>query len=312
MKIFVIILNWNNQDLILACLQSLQKIKHPPQSQVSILVADNGSSDDSVEEIKRAFPKVLILENKKNLGYAEGNNRGMEYALERGADYLLVLNNDIEVDEDFLVQLISTIGGSASGGKVARKGKGVGIVSPKIYFAPGYELHKERYRKEERGKVIWYAGGMIDWDNILSPHRGVDELDKGQYDRMIETDYASGSCLLIKKEVLEEVGFFDSKLCMYWEDTDLSQRARMAGWRVLYVPQAKIWHKVSSSSGIGSGLNDYYLTRNRLIFGFRYARLRTKFALFRDSIRILLKGRQWERIGVRDFYLMRFGKGSYG
>lgn len=302
MKIFVIILNWNNKDLTLACLQSLQKIKFPPRSQISYLVIDNGSTDDSIKVIKKAFPKVFILENKKNLGYAEGNNKGMEYALKKGADYLLVLNNDIEMDEDFLVQLI----------KVADKEKKAGLFSPKIYFAPGYELHKKRYQKEERGKVIWYAGGIIDWDNVLSPHRGVDEVDKGQFDKVIEVDYASGSCLLIKKEVLEEIGLFDSKLCMYWEDTDLSQRARRAGWRVLYVPKAKIWHKVSSSSGIGSGLNDYYLARNRLIFGFRYARLRTKFALFRDSIRILLKGRKWERIGVRDFYLMRFGKGSYG
>jgi GT2 family glycosyltransferase len=129
---------------------------------------------------------------------------------------------------------------------------------------------------------------------------------------MVETDYASGSCMLIKREVLEEIGFFDKKLFMYWEDSDFSQRAKRAGWRVLYVPQAKIWHKVASSSAIGSFLNDYYLTRNRLLFGLRYARPRTKFALFRDSLRLLIKGRKWERIGVRDFYLMRFGKGSYG
>jgi len=312
MKIFVIVLNWNNKELILECLQSLQKIKHPPQSQVSILVVDNGSSDDSVKAIKKAFPKVFILENKKNLGYAEGNNRGMEYALERGADYLLVLNNDIEVDEDFLVQLISAMGGSAFGGKVARKGKGVGIVSPKIYFAPGYEFNKKRYQKDEKGKVIWYAGGIIDWDNILSSHRGVDEVDRGQYNKVVETDYMSGSCLLIKREVLKEIGLFDKKLFMYWEDSDLSQRAKKAGWKVLYVPQARIWHKVAASSAIGSQLNDYYLTRNRFLFGLRYARLRTKFALFRDSIKILIKGRIWEKIGARDFYLMRFGKGSYG
>jgi len=302
MKIFVIVLNWNNKDLTLECLQSLQKIEHPPRSKVSILVVDNGSTDGSVKAIKKAFPEVLVLENKKNLGYAEGNNKGMEYALERGADYLLILNNDIEVEKGFLVQLI----------EVAEKEEKIGLLSPKIYFAPGYELHKKRYRKDEKGKVIWYAGGIIDWDNVLSPHRGVDEVDKGQYSQVVETDYASGSCMLIKREVLEKIGLFDKKLFMYWEDSDLSQRAKRAGWRVLYVPQAKIWHKVASSSAIGSVLNDYYLTRNRLLFGLRYARLRTKFALFRDSLRLLIKGRLWERIGARDFYLMRFGKGSYG
>ena len=301
MKIFVIILNWNNKDLTLECLQSLQKINKPVKSKVSFLVVDNGSADDSVKVIKKAYPQVLILENKKNLGYAEGNNKGMEYALEKGADYLLVLNNDIEVDKDFLVRLI----------KVAEKEKKAGLFSPKIYFAPGYEFHKERCKEKERGKIIWYAGGMIDWDNILSPHRGVNEVDKGQYNQIVETDYASGSCMLIKREVLEKIGFFDKKIFMYWEDSDLSQRAKRAGWKVLYVPQAKTWHKVASSSAIGGSLNDYYLTRNRLLFGLRYARLRTKIALFRDSIRFLLKGRKWQKIGARDFYLMRFGKGSY-
>jgi GT2 family glycosyltransferase len=307
MKIFVIILNWNNKGLTLACLQSLRKINYPPQSQVSFLVVDNGSTDGSIKAIKRLNKsinkkiKIELLENKENLGYAEGNNRGMEYALERGADYLLILNNDLYFKEDFLIQLI----------EVAEKERKAGLLSPKIYFAPGYEFHKGRYQEKEKGKVIWYAGGTIDWDNILTPHRGVDEVDKGQYDQVCETDFASGSCLLIKREVVEKIGFFDKKLFMYWEDSDLSQRARRAGWRVLYVPKAKVWHKVAASSAIGSPLNDYYLTRNRLLFGLRYARMRTKFALFRESIRILLKGRKWQRIGVRDFYLMRFGQGSY-
>lgn len=302
MKIVVIILNWNNKELTLECLQSLQKIKVPPKSQVSFLIVDNGSTDGSVRAIEARYKDIKIIENKKNLGYAEGNNVGMRYALGKGADYLLIVNNDLEVDENFLVQLI----------EAAKKEKKAGLFSPKIYFAPGYEFHKERYKETDKGKVIWYAGGIIDWDNILSPHRGVDEIDRGQYNKVVETDYTSGSCLLIKRAVLEKIGLFDKKFFMYWEDSDLSQRAKRAGWQVLYVPQAKIWHKVAASSAIGSSLNDYYLTRNRLLFGLRYARLRTKFALFRDSIKILLNGRVWEKIGVRDFYLMRFGKGSDG
>jgi GT2 family glycosyltransferase len=140
----------------------------------------------------------------------------------------------------------------------------------------------------------------------------MDEVDKGQYNKVVETDYASGSCMLIRREALKEIGLFDKKLFMYWEDSDLSQRAKRAGWQILYVPQAKIWHKVAASSAIGGALNDYYLIRNRLLFGLRYARLRTKIALLRDSFRILFKGRKWQKIGVLDFYLGRFGKGSYG
>jgi GT2 family glycosyltransferase len=122
MKIYIIILNWNKKDLTLDCLSSLEKIKIPPKAQVSTLVVDNGSTDGSVEEIEARYKDIKILENKKNLGYVEGNNRGMEHALGREADYVLILNNDIEVDKNFLTQLI----------EVAKKDKRVGIVSPKI------------------------------------------------------------------------------------------------------------------------------------------------------------------------------------
>ncbi len=300
MKVSIVILNWNGKEFIFGCLDSVRKLK-TENWKLETVVVDNASTDDSVEEIEKKYEDIKILRNQKNLGFAEGNNVGIRYALKNGADYVLILNPDTIIDENLVVQLI----------KVAEKDEKVGLASPKVYFAPGYEFHKNRYQKDESGKVIWYAGGIIDWDNILSPHRGVDEVDRGQYNKVVETDYASGSCMLIKKEVLEKIGLFDKKLFLYWEDSDLSQRAKRAGWKVLYVPQAKIWHKVAASSAIGSALNDYYLTRNRLLFGLRYARLRTKFALFRDSLRILLKGRKWQRIGARDFYLGRFGKGSY-
>jgi len=98
---------------------------------------------------------------------------------------------------------------------------------------------------------------------------------------------------------------------MYYEDIDLSMRIKKAGFEVLYIPSANVWHKVAQSSGIGSGLNDYFITRNRLLFGMRYAKLRTRFALYRESLRFLLSGRVWQRKGVLDFYLGRLGKGSW-
>ena len=95
------------------------------------------------------------------------------------------------------------------------------------------------------------------------------------------------------------------------EDSDLSERIKKAGFKVMYSPRGRLWHKVSQGSGIGSELNDYFITRNRMLFGMTYAKLRTKFALFRESIKLLLIGRKWQKIGIRDYYLGKFGKGSW-
>jgi len=244
---------------------------------------------------------VAVLENKKNLGFAEGNNVGFRFGLKKGADYVLLLNNDTIVDKNFLAELLKQ-----------GKDKKVGILGPKIYFAPGYEFHKERYRKSERGKVLWYAGGQMDWPNVLASHRGVDEVDRGQYDKVSDTDFVSGCCMLVKRQVLEKVGLFDPRYFLYYEDNDLCQRAKRAGFKLLFVPAAHIWHlNAGTAGGSGSSLQEYYISRNRLLFGLRFAPLRAKAALVRQSLKLLFFGKPWERKGVIDFYLQRFGKGSY-
>ncbi len=117
--------------------------------------------------------------------------------------------------------------------------------------------------------------------------------------------------MFFRSEVLKKVGLFDKRYFAYLEDADLSQRIKNAGWRVLYTPNAYLWHKVGQALGIGSERNDYYITRNRLLFGIKHSSLRTKFALIRESIKLLLKGRKWQSIGVRDYYLGRFEEGSW-
>ena len=152
----------------------------------------------------------------------------------------------------------------------------------------------------------------MDWGNIIGHNRGVDEVDKGQYNKIEETELATGCCMLIKKDVLEKIGSFDDRYFLYYEDADLSIRAKKRGFKIVYVPKSVIWHKNAGSvGGSGSALQDYYITRNRLIFGFRYAPARSKLALFRESICLLLKGRKWQKQGAMDFYLGRLGKGSY-
>jgi len=304
LRVSIIILTWNDLGLVLELLKDIDRLE-TKGLKTETMVVDNGSTDGTQEKLRNYKLKKMpfkLIENKENLGFAEGNNVGIREAIKRGADYVLLLNNDVIVPRDLLVQLI----------EVAEKDEKIGLLAPKMYFAKGYEFHKERYSERDLGKVIWYAGGIIDWDNIYSSHRGVDEVDKGQYDKQIDTDFVSGACVLIKRQVVKEIGFLDKKLFLYWEDADYSQRARKKEWKVVYTPKAHLWHKVAQASGIGSDLNDYFLTRNRMIFGMRYARLGTKLALIKESFKLLMNGRKWQKIGIRDFYLRRFGKGSWG
>src|SRR5581483_9226756 len=301
MKIVIIILNWNGKENTIACLESIKQLESK-NYQLEVAVVDNASSDGSGDAIKNKFPKVTVIENKKNLGFSGGNNVGITYALENNANYVLILNNDTIVDKHLLNNLL----------EVAISNEKVAIVAPKIYFAKGYEFHKDRYEKNERGKVIWYAGGIMDWSNVIGHHRGVDEVDKGQYEKIEETDFASGCCMLIKGEVFKKVGMLDEKYFLYYEDSDLSEQTKRAGYSVIYAPKAILWHKnAGSAGGSGSSLQDYYITRNRLLFGMRFAPLRAKIALLKESMKLLIDGRDTQKKGILDFYFMRFGKGSY-
>lgn len=304
-KVSIVILNWNRADDTIDCLRSVNKLKIK-DFELEVVIVDNGSDDISklksqISKLQLRSQNLKIIENKKNLGFAEGNNTGIRYALKNGADYVLVLNNDTLVDRNLVVEFL----------KISQSDPTVGAINPKIYFAPGFEFHKDRYDKRVLGKVIWSAGGSVDWKNVYGQNRGVDEVDSGKYDKSSEIDYAVGTCLFLRAEALRKTGIFDKGYYLYYEDTDLSQRLRSDGWKVIYVPEAIIWHKVAQSSGIGSGLNDYYTTRNRMLFGMKYASLHTKFALLRESVKLLLTGRKWQKAGIKDYYLGKFGKGSY-
>lgn len=297
-KLFTIILNFNGEKDTIECLNSLKKADTRGIEHYVVVV--NNASSGGIHDIRK-FKWAKIIENRENLGFTGGNNTGIKYALQEGADFVMILNNDTTLDRKAILYLI----------KAAEEHKDAGILSPKIYFAPGFEFHKERYKKGERGKVLWYAGGRIDWDNVLGSNRGVDEVDIGRYNKIEETDFATGACMLIRREVLEQIGFFNDRYFVYLEDADFSQRVKEGGWKVLYVPDSHLWHKVARSSAIGSNLNDYFITRNRMLFGMRYAPLRSKLALLRESWKILLSGRKWQKQSVIDFYIGKFGKGSW-
>jgi hypothetical protein len=283
-------------------LESLKNIKRE-NFELTIVVVDNSSKEEF--DLKSGYMEdipLVVVKNKENLGFAGGHNVAIKYAIKNGADYVLILNNDTYVDKNFLEELL----------KATDRDKKIGVLVPKIYFAPGFEFHKDRYKKSDLGKVFWYAGGEMDWDNVIGRHRGVDLVDKGQFDKTEETEIATGCCMMVKKEVFEKIGLFDEKFYLYYEDADLSEKTKKAGYKIVYVPKSILWHKnAGSAGGSGSVLQDYYITRNRLLFGVRYASFRAKLALIKESFLILLTGRYWQKRGVLDFYLNKFGKGSF-
>jgi len=295
-KIAVIIVNWNGKQDTCTCLQSLKKIDLKGNI-LSTIVVDNGSSDDSVSVFKKQFPEITVIENSTNLGFSGGNNIGIRHAIGSGADLIWLLNNDTIVDTHVL-----------SFTDVFLDTK-VGAAGCKIYFAPGHEFHHDRYTEKERGHVFWYAGGMVDWKNMYASHRGVDEIDHGQYDTIESTQFITGCSCVVRSKVIQEVGMLDDAYFLYLEDLDWNIRIQKAGWKTMYVPTSIVWHVNAGSSGRpGNPLHEYYFTRNRLLLGMRYAPVRTKFALLREAIRFSITESDIRKKAVKDWILSRFGK----
>ncbi|HPD44837.1 MAG TPA: glycosyltransferase family 2 protein [Candidatus Woesebacteria bacterium] len=303
-KIAVIVLNYRQPTLTLATVRSLLKISLEEASYHLFLV-NNNCLDDSLnifEEKLADNPKITLVSTGSNLGYAGGNNFGIKLALKEGYDYCLIINNDVLVDPKFLQYLYET----------AKNTVTPAIIGPKIYFAKGYEFHHDRYQNKELGRVIWSAGGLIDWKNIYASNLGVDQVDRGQFDQINSNlDFITGCCLLIPKEIFHKIGFFDERYFMYLEDVDFCYRAKLQGFKIIYQPKSSIWHINAGSSSSGSSLHDYFITRNRLLFGLKYARPRSKLALTRQAVRLLFTGRKWQKRAVIDYYLKHLGKGSW-
>lgn len=243
-KISVILLNLNAYQDTRDCLESLRQVRY---DNFEITVVDNGSVDDSASRLAREFASVTFLRSERNLGFTGGNNLGIDHALQRGAKYVLLLNNDTLVDPEFLRILI----------EAAETDDKIGMVGPKIYYA-------------SEPRRIWYAGGRTNsWG---CHHIGLDEFDTGtKFSRIEQTGFISGCAMLIKSRVLQEIGLLDDRLFVYHEDTDLCMRARKANYTCVFVPQSVIWHKISRTCGRESNFTLYLSTRNQLAWIARHA-----------------------------------------
>jgi GT2 family glycosyltransferase len=298
--VVVVVLTWNGRDDTLACLAALARSEHAP---LRVVVVDNGSSDGTVDAVRAAHPEVELLRSETNLGFAGGNNLGLERALSLGADHVLVLNNDVEISRGAIATLADA----------ADRLPQAGAINPTILFA-------------EPPDHVWFAGARFDpRRGYNGRQRGYGQPDDPAFTAPAETDRACGAALLVPRGVLEEIGGFDESLFLYSEDTDWSLRARAAGYRLYVVPDARVVHRVSASTGgESSPATLYYGFRNTLVVSERHAPLgaagtwrRRIVMLAAHTAQALLSRRRREglhavRDGWRDARAGRLGPRSEG
>jgi GT2 family glycosyltransferase len=233
----IITVNFNQKKVTCELLESLKQITY---NNVELIVVDNASNEDPFS-ISTEYPDVIFIRSEKNLGFAGGNNLGMQKAQ---GEFILFINNDVEVSPDFLEPLIKQLSAKFQ----------TAAVSPKIkYFAPG--------------NTIQYAGAnAVNPYTLRNVHIGTGESDKGQYDKTVVTSYAHGACMLVKKSVIDHIGCMDDQFFLYYEEQDWCERMNRFGYNVYYVPESVVLHKESVSTGKNSPLKTYFLSRNRILF----------------------------------------------
>jgi GT2 family glycosyltransferase len=237
----VIVLNYNGREDTLACLRSLEHVMY---ANVNVIVVDNASTDGSADMIREAHPQMTLIETGANLGFTGGNNVGIHYALDHGADYIMLLNNDTIVAPDMLNLMV----------EIMESNHQIGVTGPMIYYYSAPE-------------TIWSAGGQINWKRGMTSMIGVNEEDKSQYGLAPRpVDFVTGCALLVRRDVWEKVGLLDDQFFMYYEETEWCVRASRAGYQIYHVPQAMLWHKISLQERESSPRTYYYMTRNRLLF----------------------------------------------
>ena len=219
----ILILNWNGKHLLKPCLDSVTAIDYP---NYSVMVIDNGSTDNSVNMVKENYSEVNLLVLEKNYGFAGGYNRCFIRLKDEYSGFILVLNNDTEVDTDILNSFI----------QAKDKYGDNNLYGGKIFYQNNPEL-------------IWYAGGNVNLKCLKLSHRGIRQTDSAEYSKPMQTDYITGCCLFTSMQVINQLNGFDEQFNMYGEDVDLCLRAKAEGINCYFWPDAKLWHHVSASLG---------------------------------------------------------------
>jgi len=240
----IVVLNWNGKDDTVECLHSLY---HCSYTNMHIYIVDNASSDGSVAIIEKIFAdkiNLTIIESGGNLGFSGGNNVGSKQAIDDGMEYVMLLNNDTEVDPGFIEPLVN----------VFEEDESVGVATSKIYFA-------------HPSKKLWFFGGFMDRNSGIGGPVGGQVEDVGQFDKVLECDYATGCVLMAKSSLLKRVGLLDDDYFYLCEDADFCFRVNDIGLKILAIPESIVWHKVSASleGGEESPFRLYFRARNQMM-----------------------------------------------
>lgn len=270
--ISIVTVNYNHSDTTMELIESLEKISYP---NIEIIVVDNASPNDDPQKMKAKYPRIILVESVINYGFAGGNNLGIMRAQ---GEFVLLLNNDVEVEVDFLEPLV----------KKFQENPNLGAISPKIRF-----FHNKN--------LIQYAGFTeINKWTIRNKTIGQDEIDGGQFDFDKETAYTHGAAMMVPMAVIQKVGMMSYEFFLYYEEADWCIRMRKAGYTMAFVHNSIVYHKGSVTTGNNSILKTYYLSRNRLVFmrrnihGFAFAFAliyQLLVAIGKNSIVLLLKGK---------------------
>ncbi|MDJ0652250.1 MAG: glycosyltransferase family 2 protein [Simkaniaceae bacterium] len=302
MKIYVLILNWNGREDTLACLYSLAKVKTPHE----VVVVDNGSTDGSASAITASFPSAYVIQTGQNLGYAAGNNVGIRSALEKGADFIFILNNDTTVEPDILEAFLKR-------DVPLQGGKAHLMCDPKTLDHLGGNWNPQK--------------GEFDLIGARAP--------ASDYRNPISLDYVCGVALFVQAEVFRKVGLFEPRYFLFWEESDFCMRAKDVGFPATFCPEAILYHKVSASFSGGKPHTTYFWWRSRLLWIERNCAAKEKKILMKKirveffhilklyllkSLQLLFSQKTTERksrlrtyraqlVGIKDYFMDRFGNG---
>lgn len=235
----IVSVQYGHPDVTLEMIQSLKQISYP---NFEIIIVDNASPNGNPDIVKEKYPDIVYIKSDENLGFAGGNNLGFDVAKGK---YILMLNNDTEVEVGFLEPLVEKMESNPK----------IGIVSPKIRFF--HSPDTLQYVGYENINPITQRGGA----------KGFGEKDKGQYEEDAEAAYGHGAAMMIPMSVVKEVGLMADVFFLYYEELDWAHRIRNAGYKIFYVHNSLIYHKESvSTGGRVSALRAYYMTRNRILY----------------------------------------------
>jgi|SRR6476661_4741788 len=245
-RALVILVNWNSFSLTNDCILSLKAADH---TSFDIVVADNGSADGSGKQLKEAHPEIILLQADKNLGFTGGNNLGLQYALEYGYEYAMLLNNDTFVEPDFFTELLAYMDHHPE----------AGVVQPRIFF------------NHDR-KLLWNGGSYYNSVFGIAHTKGVGKPSAEEFEQIKEVDWVTGCAFLTRTAILKQTGLLTEKLFIYYEDVDLSFRIKQLGYKLVYVPQSVIYHiagmankqKVKGKEGFVNPIVHYLNQRNRI------------------------------------------------